>query len=310
LINRPSPPQSNSTPSTLPTFELLMLKLRIKGFWQRRALGQHFLTDAALTERIADLAGCDRQTLAVEIGPGPGTLTAALAARAGRVLAIELDQRLRTLHEEVFGPGANVEFQYADALRQDLAALARDAMKRHGLKRAVLAGNLPFQITSPLLFGQSGPDAPWRRICVMVQQEVAQRLAAAPGGPNPKDYGVLTVKMACWWHLVERIEVGAEQFFPRPKVNATVVAFEALGAEQTPSPEEWASLSPFIDAAFAQRRKMIVNSLTGAWKACPDKPAVVETMERLGLPDRARAETLDPATLRKLHGELTPSNRL
>jgi 16S rRNA (adenine1518-N6/adenine1519-N6)-dimethyltransferase len=285
--------------------------LRIKGFWQRRALGQHFLTNAALLQRIAALAGCDEGTLAVEIGAGPGTLTAALAARAGGVLAVEIDPRLRPLHEEAFGggiakpapegPRATVEFHYADALRTDLAALARDALARHGLRRAVLAGNLPFQITSPLLFSLCGPGLPWRRLCVMMQREVARRLLAVPG---TKDYGVLTVKMALWWRAADRLEVAASEFFPRPKVDATVLAFDARPAAETPPPDEWASLSPFIEAAFAQRRKMLVNSLASAWPAAPAKPAIAAVLERLGVDARVRAEALDPATLRALHREI------
>ena len=197
--------------TTLPTYEFLMLQLRLKGIWQHRSLGQHFLSDASLLERIAEAIGGNAQTLAVEIGPGPGTLTTQLAARAGAVLAIELDKRLCPLHEDSFTDAGNVDFVYGDALKMDLFRLAHEAMERRGLTEAVLTGNLPFQITSPLLFGQCGPLAPWRRMVVMIQREVADRVCARP---RTKDYGILSVKLAYWWRVTERFEVPAQKFFP------------------------------------------------------------------------------------------------
>ena len=173
--------------NALPTPGFLQLQLRLKGIWQRRQLGQHFLFDEALLERIATTCALDERTLAVEIGPGAGTLTTMLARRAGGVLAVEFDQRLRPLHEESFGTNRLVRFLYEDALRVDLRAAARQQATERGLDTCVLTGNLPFQITSPLLFAQCGPDVPWRRITVMVQKEVADRIGA-PAGCNA--YGI------------------------------------------------------------------------------------------------------------------------
>jgi 16S rRNA (adenine1518-N6/adenine1519-N6)-dimethyltransferase len=294
--------------TTLPTTDFLLLQLRLKQIWQHRSLGQHFLTDAAILARIADAAGPDRATLAVEIGPGPGTLTAELARRAGGVLAVEFDRRLQELHRDAFGTHSEVGFIYGDALRVDLAAAAREAMARAravagcDLTAAVLTGNLPFQITSPLLFAQTGPGVPWRRMTFMVQKEVADRICAAP---HSKDYGILTVKLAYWWRVTERFEVGAGSFFPRPKVDAAVLVFEPCDPAAHPAADEWPGLSAFVDAAFGQRRKMLVNSLAGRWKGFCDKEAIQDAMARLDLSAQVRAEDLTPDQLRRLHAALT-----
>lgn len=286
--------------NTLPTFDFLMLQLKLKGIWQHRSLGQHFLTDPDLLERIAAATGAGPQTLAVEIGPGPGTLTSQLAARAGGVLSIEFDRRMTPLHHDAFGTFGSIEFLYADALKVDLAAKAREIMERTGLTEAVLTGNLPFQITSPLLFDQCEPDVLWRNMTVMIQKEVADRICSRP---SRRVYGILSVKHAYWWRVTERFEVGAKKFFPQPKVDASVLVFERRerNADETPSLEEWAGLSKFIDAAFGQRRKMLVNSLAGGWKHFPGKEKVLAALESLSISDMARAETLSPQDFLNLY---------
>lgn len=289
--------------SVYPTFDFLMLQLKLKGIWQRRSLGQHFLTDHALLCRIADAAGVGPQTLAVEIGSGPGTLTTELAARAGAVLAIEFDTRLRPVHEDAFKLADNVEFIYADALRTDLTNHAQARMHQGGFGDAVLTGNLPFQITSPLLFAQCGPGIPWKGITVMIQKEVADRICAGPGG---KEYGILTAKLAYWWRVVERFEAPATKFFPRPKVDASVVVF---GRQTDPdlklTDEEWEGVSEMIDAAFAQRRKMLVNSLAARWGRWTGKEAAHAALEALGLDVKVRAENLSPKEFLEFYRRMT-----
>jgi 16S rRNA (adenine1518-N6/adenine1519-N6)-dimethyltransferase len=281
-----------------PTPEFLELHLKLKGIWQKKALGQHFLFNTMILERIAALAQADGRTLALEIGPGAGTLTTTLARHGGAVMAVEFDQRFRPLHDEVFGPFPDIRFHYADALRTDLAGLAREAAAALGRDRLTLTGNLPFQITSPLLFDQCNAAAPWHRIVVMVQREVADRIVSPP---RHKAYGILSVKLAYWWKLVERFEVSASAFRPPPKVDASVLAFEPLADDQRPGDEEWASLSRFVDAAFGQRRKTLGNALAGGWPAFPGRDAYLAALARLRLAERARAEDLTPDQLRRLH---------
>ena len=294
--------------STLPTTAFLMLQMRLKRLRGRKRLGQHFLADEAMLARIAEAAGTDPRTLAVEIGAGPGFLTSMLAARAGGVLAIELDRRFRSLHQEAFGAVSQVQFLYGDALRLDLADLARGALAERGLDHAVLTGNLPFQITSPLLFAQCGPGVPWRRMTVMVQREVADRITA---GPGTKDYGVLTVKLAMWWRLARRWEVPAERFTPPPRVDASVLVLDRRPCPvQTTPPSEawWPGFSEFVDAAFAQRRKKLINSLASRWTVHLGKDELLLALEAEGHSPLIRAEQIAPPGLLSLYRRLTESS--
>jgi 16S rRNA (adenine1518-N6/adenine1519-N6)-dimethyltransferase len=137
---------------------------------------------------------------------------------------------------------------------------------------------------------------------LMVQREVADRICASPR--RGKAYGILTVKLALWWRVTSRFEVARDEFFPQPQVEAAVLALEPLEPSQTPSAASWPALGEFIDAAFGQRRKMLVNSLAGVWKRFPGKMATCESMEALGLSAKARAEDLSPDQLRRLHARL------
>lgn len=280
-----------------PAPELLAAMLRARGHRADRSLGQHFLTDAALLDRIADAAGADAATLAVEIGPGPATLTTRLATRAGGVWAVDLDARLTPFHASLFPPGSGVEVTYGDALRVDLAGEARARAARAGFSRIVLAGNLPFQITSPLLFAQCAPDAPWERMSLMVQREVADRIVAAPGG---REYGILSVRLSWRWRVVERFEIPARMFSPPPKVDATALVFEPAPAESRPEGAELAALAKLVDAAFNQRRKKLYNTLTERWPGAPPKDAIRAALERIGANPDCRAENLAPEQWRAL----------
>ena len=145
------------------------------GFSFSRSLGQNFLTAAWAPERIAECAALDGNTLAVEIGPGVGCLTAELAKRAGRVLAIEKDESLRPVLAETLGGLENVEILFADALKLDLAALVRE--KRGALPRAAACANLPYNVTSDAVMALL-EAACFERITVMVQREAAARFCA------------------------------------------------------------------------------------------------------------------------------------
>jgi 16S rRNA (adenine1518-N6/adenine1519-N6)-dimethyltransferase len=283
--------------------ELLFNLFRRRGLAPRKSLGQHFLVDGSILNRLAEATQADAKTLVVEIGPGPATLTTLLARRAGAVVAVERDERLRDFHERAFGADPRVEFRYEDALRVDLQAIARERMESRDLAGAVLAGNLPFQITSPLLFNQTGPDRPWRRMVLTVQREVADRVTAPP---DCADYGILTVKLSYWWRAVDRFEIAAGRFHPPPKVDASALVLEPTPTVGRPSDGEWPSLSRFIDLAFNQRRKKLYNSPAAA--AAPDgKERTREALREIGKSPDARAEALSPGELRRVHELLKES---
>ncbi len=285
-----------------PSPSFLLSSLRQGGYRASKSLGQHFLADEHLLSKIAEATKTDDQTLVVEIGAGPATLTTMLARRAGGVLAVELDKKLQPFHERIFGATDRVRFVYEDALKLDLWELAREHAEKWNLPNMVLAGNIPFQITSPLLFGQCGPDQPWSRMVLMVQREVADRIAA---GPHNRRYGVLTVKLAYWWRVAGRFEVPAESFRPSPKVNASVLILDPGNPAQSPSGELWPDLSKMIDCSFSQRRKKLYNSLSASWNLSPGKEAIRSALEEIGVNPDARAENLSPLEFQKLHGQLT-----
>lgn len=282
--------------SEYPSPELLLQLLRRSGHRTTRSLGQHFMTDPAVLDAIVDAVAPSDRTLVVEIGPGPCTLTSLLAARAGGLLAIERDRTLQAFHQRIFHGKPRVEFRYEDALRVDLTALAREFKQQWDLPEAVLTGNLPYQITSPLLFGQLGPDQPWARMVVMIQKEVADRILASP---HTRAYGILTVKLAYWWESRRVVDVPAALFQPPPQVDGTVLAFNprpaADPAHPRPTPEEWPELSNFIDLSFNQRRKKFYNS-PAAHRWGKDGPERLRSaLAAQGIDPNVRAEDLSPS---------------
>lgn len=253
-----------------------------------KGLGQNFLIEPSVPRRIAE-AGCEggnREDLAVlEIGPGVGCLTSELAQRAGRVVAVELDRLLLPLLDETLEEYPNAEVVPGDALKLDLAALMRERCP--GMRYRVCA-NLPYNVTTPLLakFVEAGI---FERITVMIQREVALRLAAAPG---TADYGAFTVFLD--WHCeTERLfDVPPECFMPRPKVTSSVVRLRPRAEKLCPVQDE-ALMFRLVKAAFAQRRKTLQNALGNALPELRTK--VPEALERAHIDGRVRGETLSCA---------------
>lgn len=262
-----------------------------------KALGQNFLIEPSVPRRIAE-AGCEGspEGLAVlEIGPGVGCLTVELAERAKHVAAVELDKMLLPVLAETLADHPNTEVVPGDALKLDLAALMRERFP--GARYRVCA-NLPYNVTTPLLakFIDAGI---FERITVMIQREVALRLAAAPG---TADYGAFTVYLA--WHCeVERLfDVPPECFMPRPKVTSSVVRLTPRRTPPCPVRDE-ALMFRCVKAAFAQRRKTLSNALGNGLGSL--KPLVLPALERAGIDPRARGETLSVADFARLSDALS-----
>ena len=255
------------------------------GFHFSKALGQNFLIEPSVPRRIAEASGADENTLVLEVGPGVGCLTGELAQRAGRVVAIELDSALRGVLAETLGGYDNVEVVWGDAAKLDLAQIVAG---RAGDLRPIVCANLPYSVTTPLLaaFIEAGC---FERITVMIQREVAQRLAAAPG---TKDYGAFTVFVN--WHCeVKRLfDVPPECFMPRPKVTSSVAAL-------TPRPQkpcevrDEALMFRCVRAAFAQRRKTLSNALANGLGPYT-RGQVCDALAAAGVSPSVRGETLGP----------------
>jgi 16S rRNA (adenine1518-N6/adenine1519-N6)-dimethyltransferase len=247
-------------------------------------IGQNFLSDPQAAEIIVRALGPLADRTVVEIGPGRGALTQLLAARAGHVLAVELDPVLATQLRSQFSPG-RVTVIAEDVLRFDFSAAEAQA----GERLAVI-GNLPYYITSPILLKLAASHAALSGAVLMVQREVADRLAAAPGS---RDYGLLSVTVQCYGAVEPLFTLPPSAFSPPPKVHSTVVRwhfaprFAALGIEER-------AFLAFVRKAFAQKRKTLANNLRAAGF---DAAAAVAAFACAGVDPLSRAESLSIETL-------------
>ncbi len=216
----------------------------------RKRFGQHFLHDRAVVERILEAFDPRPHQTIVEIGPGRGALTLPLLARVPQLHVVELDRDLAAQLPRLAAGRGKLIVHQADALSFDFAALAQGARLR-------LIGNLPYNISTPLLFHLIAQAEAIEDMLFMLQQEVAERLAAAPG---TKTYGRLSV-MVQWCCAVERLfDVGPGAFQPPPKVRSSLVR---LRPQQPRAAADPVALARVVQAAFAQRRKTLRNSLRG-----------------------------------------------
>ena len=254
------------------------------GFHFSKSKGQNFLTQRWVPERIVRASGIDKTCGVIEIGPGFGPLTQELCQKAGKVVAIELDQTLRPVLQETVGEFSNLEILFADALKTDLPAMVADEFS--GL-RPVACANLPYYITSPVLTKLLEGRC-FSLITVMVQKEVAQRICAAPGSG---DYSAFTV--LCNYHAQPELlfDVPASCFFPQPKVTSAVVCLKV----RTEPPAELLDEHTFfrtVRAAFAQRRKTLLNALSSGFSEL-GKSELAETLHTCSISPMVRGETLD-----------------
>lgn len=253
------------------------------GLAARKEMGQHFLRDPGIVKKILDKAAMDRDTLVVEIGPGLGALTEPLLERGFTVTAVELDIGLSRYLEETIQPLAPDRFQIirGDILDLDLAELASDAGKS-----LTLIGNLPYQISSPLLFKVLGVRDVIAQAVFMFQRELAERLVSGPGS---KDYGRLSVPFAYFADVVRLLDVGPAVFYPRPKVGSTVLRVLFKDSPEPPLKSE-ALFYQVIQAGFSQRRKIIKNALVSKFPA----EKVDAALASAGIEPGRRAESLSP----------------
>jgi 16S rRNA (adenine1518-N6/adenine1519-N6)-dimethyltransferase len=277
-----------------------------RGLAAHRARGQNFLVDPALADAIAESAGLAPDEAVIEIGPGLGILTRALAARARRVVAIEIDAGLVRALVEEGGLPAHVELVHADALAVDLAALA----ERLGPDVRVVA-NLPYSVSAPILRRLLDVRDRLRGWLVLVQREMALRLVARPGDP---DYGSLAVLHALCVRIERLRDLPPACFHPVPKVTSTLVRATPLEdgplAPRAGGRDELAEVERVVRAAFGKRRKTLVNALRSGLEPALDLEELHGALDRLGIDRRSRAEALAPdaflALARALRGSGAP----
>lgn len=251
----------------------------------RKSLGQHFLTDRRILGRIADALQLQGGETVVEIGPGRGALTDMLAERAGRLIAVEVDRALAGILRERYARRSNVLIAEADVLQVSLGELAAGPY--------VLVGNVPYYITTPILFhALEHPRA--ERSVYLVQREVADRLTAAPGS---KEYGALTVNVAAVARAEMLFKVPAGAFSPPPKVESAVVRITPLATPHVTHEEE-EPLRKLVQGAFGMRRKQMRRVIRTLRSLGADEADAV--LAAAGITPEARPETLSVEQFVKL----------
>ena len=269
--------------------------LESHGFHFSKAKGQNFLIAPWVPERIADESGVDDTVGVLEIGPGIGPLTQQLALRAKKVCAVELDKRLAPILEQTVGEFSNLEILWDDVLKLDVPALVKE---KFGDLRPMACANLPYYITSPILTALLESEC-FEAVTVMVQKEVAQRIAAKPGSA---DYSAFTI--FCQYYAQPEIlfDVPAGCFLPQPKVTSAVITLRVR--EERP----WEILDEktffrTVRASFAMRRKTLQNGLASGFPEL-GKSGAGEVLEECGFPVSVRGETLDIAQFAAISNEI------
>lgn len=257
--------------------------LQEQGFHFSKAKGQNFLIAPWVPKTIAQEAGVDASAGVLEIGPGVGPLTQQLCLRAGKVCAVELDRRLEPILQKTVGEFRNLEILWDDVLKLDIPALI--AEKFPGL-RPMACANLPYYITSPILTALLEAEC-FQSVTVMVQKEVAQRIAAAPGSEN---YGAFTV--FCQYYAQPKLlfDVPAHCFLPQPKVTSAVVQLMVRQERPWEIPDEKLFFRT-VRGSFAMRRKKLSNGLAAAFPEL-GKDGAREVILAAGLPENIRGEDL------------------
>ena len=261
----------------------------------RKRFGQHFLHDPRVLDAIVAAAAIAPGETVLEIGPGEGALTRRLAPRAARVLAVEIDRDLVPRLRAEFSGTPGVEIVEADVLSVDLAALAA---RLRG--RPVVVGNLPYNISSPLLFALIDAREALDRMVLMLQREFAERLAAPP---DSDAYGALSVLAQVHLEVAIRFHVPPGAFRPPPAVASTVVVLTPRAAPAVPLPDP-ARFRRLVRAAFAQRRKTLLNTLRAARLGPADPTALASRIEAAGVDPRRRGETLSLEEFARLDAAL------
>ena len=263
-----------------------MAKIREKhGFRHSKSLGQNFLSDIHIIEDIVDGSDIEPEDLVIEIGPGMGVLTAAAAERAGKVIAVEIDKKLIPILKETLAEYDNVEVINADIMKTDLTEIVEANRPADGGKVRVI-GNLPYYITTPIIMKLLEESVPADSITIMMQKEVADRIKAGPGG---KDYGALTVAVGFYCTITHVADAPKEVFVPSPKVDSTVIRLD-LRKECPVDLIDQKIFFETVKGGFGQRRKTLLNSLTGV-RGLP-KPEIADALDAAGIDSKRRAETL------------------
>lgn len=260
-----------------------------------KSLGQNFLTDKNIIEDIVNASMVTEDDLVIEIGPGIGVITREAAAKAKKVMAVEIDKNLIPILEETLYGLDNVEIIHADILKTDVNALIK---KETVTGKVRIIGNLPYYITTPIIMKLLEEGVAAESITIMVQKEVADRIKAAPGS---KDYSSLSVSVQFFCSVSDIRKVPKTVFIPVPQIDSTVLRLDIYKKRpvQVRSSELFFEV---VKAGFGQRRKTLLNSLTGVRGL--DKETAGVALDAAGIDRTRRAETLSVAEFAVLADEI------
>ena len=262
------------------------------GLHAKKGYGQNFLVDPMRVERCAQQAHAEDAV--IEIGPGIGSLTEQLARVAKHVTAYEVDEDLKPVLADTLSLYDNIEIIWQDFLTCDIKTKVQELREQYG--RVSVCANLPYYITTPVLFRlfEEAPEIPY--ITVMVQKEVGERFAA---GVNTQEYGALSVEAQTLYDVRKLFNVPARSFNPSPNVDSVIIQFARRS--ETVDPEDLQKFFTFVKACFRQRRKTVYNNLRDYHGSADQALAV---LERAGIDPRTRAQELSKEELRKLYDTL------
>jgi 16S rRNA (adenine1518-N6/adenine1519-N6)-dimethyltransferase len=261
--------------------------LKKYGFSFKKSLGQNFLIDTNILDRIVDFAELTDESGAIEIGPGIGALTEQLAKRSKKVTAFEIDQRLLPILADTLSPYHNVKIIHEDILKANVKQVMAEEFK--DIQDVMVVANLPYYVTTPIILKLLSENLPIRGIVCMLQKEVADRIAAKPG---TKEYGSLSIAIQYYTTAETVMIVPKTVFMPQPNVDSAVIR---LIKREKPVVEvrDEEFLFTVTRASFAQRRKTILNNLSSQ---LPDgkskKEQIIEALEQAAIDPTRRGETL------------------
>ena len=262
----------------------IMKKYNIKA---NKSLGQNFLISEDVIDGIVDSADIDGEDLIIEIGPGLGTLTKRLLEKAGKVICVELDEKMIKILRDRFAFYNNLEILNQDILKTNLKQIIKDEKNTGKIKRAKVVANLPYYITTPIIMKLLEEELDLESITVMIQKEVADRLIAIPGEKNT---GAITYTVYYYAKSEKIMEVPNSSFIPEPEVTSEVIRLN-IRKEPPVNVNDINLMFKVIKNAFMQRRKTLLNSLFNT-KIFKSKNQGMEVLKNIGLKENVRAEEL------------------
>lgn len=253
----------------------------------KKSLGQNFLVDVNILENIIRHAGIDKHSGAIEIGPGIGALTEQLAIHADKVVAYEIDQRLLPILKDTLQDYSNVQVIHRDILQADVVSEIKTNFEPE--QPIHIVANLPYYITTPILMKLLHDRLPVSSITVMIQKEVAARMAAKP---NTKSYGSLTIAVQYYTEAEVVMSVPKSVFMPQPNVDSSILKL-VTRSNPPVHVEDEEFFFKLVQACFAQRRKTLRNNLTSYFQEKYDKEAITKVLEGIEIDGMRRGESLD-----------------